>query len=104
MPTILMGDTNEWRDAGGCLKELNGSYRIAPTGPSFHARRPVAALDRIIVGHELAIEAAGVHASAEARKASDHLPIWARCLSSTAICEAKQSSGLPRACGLAIRL
>ena len=25
MPTILMGDTNEWRDAGGCLKELNGS-------------------------------------------------------------------------------
>ncbi|HVF38163.1 MAG TPA: endonuclease/exonuclease/phosphatase family protein [Sphingomicrobium sp.] len=78
MPTILMGDTNEWRDAGGCLKELNGSYRLAPTGPSFHARRPIAALDRIIVGHELAIEAAGVHASAEARKASDHLPVWAR--------------------------
>ena len=78
MPTILMGDTNEWRDAGGCLQELNGDYRLAPTGPSFHARRPVAALDRIIVGHELAIEAAGVHASAEARKASDHLPIWAR--------------------------
>ena len=78
MPTILMGDTNEWRDAGACLKELNGSYRVAPTGPSFHSRRPIAALDRIIVGNELAIEAAGVHASAEARKASDHLPIWAR--------------------------
>jgi len=78
MPTILMGDTNEWRDAGGCLKELNGAYRLAPTGPSFHARRPIAALDRIIVDHSVAIEAAGVHASAEARKASDHLPIWAR--------------------------
>ena len=78
MPTVLMGDTNEWRDAGACLKELNGSYRVAPTGPSFHSRRPIAALDRIIVGNELAIEAAGVHASAEARKASDHLPIWAR--------------------------
>ena len=78
MPTILMGDTNEWRDAGGCLKELNGAYRVAPTGPSFHARRPIAALDRIIVDQALAIEAAGVHASAEARKASDHLPIWAR--------------------------
>ena len=63
---------------GGCLKDFNGSYRIAPTGPSFHARRPVAALDRIIVGHELGIEAAGVHASAASRKASDHLPIWAR--------------------------
>ena len=78
MPTILMGDTNEWRDAAGCLKELNGAYRVAPTGPSFHSRRPIAALDRIIVDHRLAIEAAGVHASSEARKASDHLPIWAR--------------------------
>ena len=78
MPTVLMGDTNEWRDAGGCLKELNGGYRVAPTGPSFHSRRPFAALDRIIVDQSLAIEAAGVHASAEARKASDHLPIWAR--------------------------
>ena len=78
MPTILMGDTNEWRATGACLKELNGSYRVAPTGPSFHSRRPIAALDRIIVDHSLAIEAAGVHASAEARKASDHLPIWAR--------------------------
>ena len=78
MPTILMGDTNEWRDAGACLKDLNGSYRVAPTGPSFHSRRPIAALDRIIVDQSLAIEAAGVHASPEARKASDHLPIWAR--------------------------
>ena len=78
MPTILMGDTNEWREAAGCLKDLNGSFRIAPTGPSFHARRPIAALDRIIVDHRLVIQAAGVHASPEARVASDHLPIWAR--------------------------
>jgi endonuclease/exonuclease/phosphatase family metal-dependent hydrolase len=78
MPTILMGDTNEWRDAGACLQELNGRYRVAPTGPSFHSRRPFAALDRIIIDNRLAIEAAGVHASPDARKASDHLPIWAR--------------------------
>ena len=78
MPTVLMGDTNEWRVASGCLKELNGAYRVAPTGPSFHSRRPVAALDRIIVDEQLAIEAAGVHASASARRASDHLPVWAR--------------------------
>ncbi len=82
MPTVLMGDTNEWRTAAGCLKDLNGAYRIAPTGPSFHARRPIAPLDRIIVDERLAIEAAGVHASACARRASDHLPVWARiCLS-----------------------
>jgi len=78
MPTVLMGDTNEWRAAAGCLKDLNGCYRIAPTGFSFHSRRPVAALDRIIVDHSLGIEAAGVHASPSARQASDHLPIWAR--------------------------
>lgn len=78
MPTILMGDTNEWRTLAGCLKDLGPDFHIAPTGPSFHARRPVAALDRIIVHRDLNIEAAGVHMSASARRASDHLPIWAR--------------------------
>ncbi len=77
MPTILMGDTNEWRIAGGCLKELPSGFRIAPTGPSFHSRHPMAALDRIIVDG-VRIDAAGVHVSAAARRASDHLPIWAR--------------------------
>src|SRR3954469_18454715 len=61
MPTVLMGDTNEWRTEAGCLKHLGGEFRIAPTGPSFHARHPVAALDRIIVHKDLNIEAAGVH-------------------------------------------
>ena len=78
MPTVLMGDTNEWRAESGFLKELNGCYRIAPTGPSFHSRRPIAPLDRIIVDEQMCIEAAGVHASPSARRASDHLPIWAR--------------------------
>ena len=63
---------------GGCLQDLNGEFRIAPTGPSFHARHPVAALDRIIVDQRPSIEAAGVHMSPAARRASDHLPIWAR--------------------------
>ena len=78
MPTILMGDTNEWRTLAGCLKDLGPDFHIAPTGPSFHARRPIAALDRIIVHRDLNIEAAGVHTSDSARRASDHLPIWAR--------------------------
>ena len=78
MPTVLMGDTNEWRTIASCLNELEPEFRIAPTGPSFHARHPVAQLDRIIVHKDLNIEAAGVHMSAAARRASDHLPIWAR--------------------------
>jgi endonuclease/exonuclease/phosphatase family metal-dependent hydrolase len=78
MPTVLMGDTNEWRTAAGCLKDFEPEFHVAPTGPSFHARHPVAALDRIIVHKDLNIEAAGVHMSPAARRASDHLPIWAR--------------------------
>ncbi len=78
MPTVLMGDTNEWRDAASCLKDLGPDYHVAPTGPSFHSRHPVAPLDRIIVARELSIDAAGVHMSDAARRASDHLPIWAR--------------------------
>ena len=78
MPTILMGDTNEWRTESGCLREIEPEFHLAPTGPSFHARHPVAQLDRIIVHKDLSIEAAGVHMSAAARRASDHLPIWAR--------------------------
>ena len=78
MPTILMGDTNEWRSIAGCLNELEPAFHIAPTGASFHSRHPVAQLDRIIVDRDLSIEAAGVHMSPAARRASDHLPIWAR--------------------------
>ncbi len=78
MPTVLMGDTNEWRTVAGCLNDLGPEFHIAPTGASFHARHPVAQLDRIIVHKDLNIEAAGVHMSPVARRASDHLPIWAR--------------------------
>ena len=78
MPTVLMGDTNEWRTESGCLREIEPEFHVAPTGPSFHARHPVAALDRIIVHKDLNIEAAGVQMSPAARRASDHLPIWAR--------------------------
>ena len=76
-PTVLMGDLNEWSKAGGCLRDLGRSYRFAATGPSFHASRPVARLDRIMASPDLAIVDAGVHASATARRASAHLPIWA---------------------------
>ena len=78
MPTVLMGDTNDWRDAAGCLRDLGPHYQVAPTGPSFHSRHPVACLDRIIVHTDLSIEAAGVHRSAASKRASDHLPVWAR--------------------------
>ena len=78
MPTVLMGDLNEWTPGSGCLRDFGHGYSFAPCGRSFHARRPIAALDRIMFGPELALLDCGVHASAAARKASDHLPIWAQ--------------------------
>ncbi len=76
-PTVMMGDLNEWRTASGCLHDFGRLFSFADTGPSFHARRPIARLDRIMVSRELRIVDCGVHHSTLARTASDHLPIWA---------------------------
>ena len=78
MPTIIMGDTNEWRANGKVLREFDERFEIADCGPSFHSRKPVANLDRIIVDRRFSIAEAGVHMSDAAKVASDHLPIWAR--------------------------
>jgi len=77
LPSVLMGDLNEWSTRGGCLRDFAAHHHFAPCGRSFHARRPIAELDRIMVSADLAIVASGAHASATARRASDHLPIWA---------------------------
>jgi endonuclease/exonuclease/phosphatase family metal-dependent hydrolase len=77
LPTVMMGDLNEWSAATGAMRDFRRGYTVADTGPSFHARRPVARLDKIMVSPELRILDCGVHDSATARVASDHLPIWA---------------------------
>ena len=76
-PTVLMGDLNEWTAGSGCLRDFAAHYDFADTGKSFHARRPVARLDRIMASPDLRITGCGVHDSAASRTASDHLPIWA---------------------------
>lgn len=76
-PTVMMGDLNEWSRGGGCLRDFGRDFVFADTGPSFHARRPIGRLDRIMVSQDLSIADCGVHSSAASRKASDHLPIWA---------------------------
>ena len=78
MPTALMGLTPNGELRRAAEASSAQFQRLAPTGSSFHARHPVAQLDRIIVHKDLNIEAAGVHMSSAARRASDHLPIWAR--------------------------
>jgi endonuclease/exonuclease/phosphatase family metal-dependent hydrolase len=78
MPAVLMGDLNEWSVRGGCLRDFGHHLTFADCGRSFHTRRPVVQLDRIMVTPGLGIDECGVHHSATARKASDHYPVWAK--------------------------
>jgi endonuclease/exonuclease/phosphatase family metal-dependent hydrolase len=76
-PLVLMGDLNQWAASGGAFRELGDGYRVLAPGRSFHSRRPVAMLDRIIVSTAIDAAACGVHHSPRAAQASDHLPVWA---------------------------
>lgn len=76
MPTLIMGDLNEWQPEGS-LTEFGEDYAIATPGPSFHSSRPVASLDRIILCNNLELLHGEVHHSDLSKVASDHLPIWA---------------------------
>jgi endonuclease/exonuclease/phosphatase family metal-dependent hydrolase len=71
-PCILAGDFNEWNDAN---LACSGRLRLVTPGPSYHATRPVGALDRFLTTPDIRVRAAFVHRSALARRASDHLPV-----------------------------
>lgn len=81
---VIMGDFNEWSENRG-LEALGPAFNVLSPGHSFHAARPVAALDRIAHSGNIEVTDAGVEQGALARRASDHLPIWADiCLTDTA--------------------
>ena len=72
---VIAGDFNEWSAQKG-LDPLQGRFDIHTPGHSFHARRPIAALDRFALTRDLELRDAGVAQGVLARRASDHLPIW----------------------------
>jgi len=77
-PTILMGDLNEWYLWGRPLRWLHAHFREKPGAPpTFPARRPVFALDRIWISPVGCLRRLHRHASPLARVASDHLPLLA---------------------------
>ncbi len=73
---IIAGDLNEWSKSKG-FEALDGRFSLHAPGLSFHARRPIAALDRFAVTDGVAMVGGGVDDAQLARKASDHLPVWA---------------------------
>jgi endonuclease/exonuclease/phosphatase family metal-dependent hydrolase len=78
VPTIIMGDLNQWAPDGGCLAQFARHHNVIAPGPSFHSRRPMLGLDRIITSRDIGLDSAGVHNSALSRTGSDHLPVWAK--------------------------
>jgi endonuclease/exonuclease/phosphatase family metal-dependent hydrolase len=72
---VIAGDFNEWSPRIG-FDILEHAFDVISPGRSFHAARPLAPLDRFAVGRGLRVAGAGVFAQGEARRASDHLPVW----------------------------
>lgn len=75
--TVLMGDLNEWFLWGRPLRWLRAEFRATPAPSTFPSRLPLFALDRIWVQPRDSLRSLGVHATATARLASDHLPLLA---------------------------
>jgi len=73
---IIAGDFNEWSPVKG-FAPLAEDFTVHAPGRTFHARWPIAALDRFALTHDMHLRDAGVFQEGAAKVASDHLPIWA---------------------------
>lgn len=89
MPTLLLGDLNEWRldRQRSALRGLEAVFGggVVMSPPSFPSRLPFLALDRILGCARAQVTALEAHDSPLARIASDHRPL-------------KALVGLPAAC------
>jgi endonuclease/exonuclease/phosphatase family metal-dependent hydrolase len=75
--TVLLGDLNEWFLWGRPLRWLRARFGRTPAPPTFPARRPLIALDRIWVEPRALLRELRPHSSPIASVASDHLPLRA---------------------------
>lgn len=77
LPTVLLGDFNEWRRAPAYLEPLERRFPESTMPESFHAHRPMFRFDRIYLSPHFSLAHEHVIHSAPARRASDHLPVVA---------------------------
>jgi endonuclease/exonuclease/phosphatase family metal-dependent hydrolase len=79
MPTILLGDFNEWRRRRrSALSRLEPMFGLPPSVLSFPSPRPIFPLDRILGWPKGLIADLAVHDTPLARRSSDHLPLTAK--------------------------
>jgi len=72
---VLMGDLNEWRPASRFMRSIRRGYPFVSRVPTFPARRPIVALDRIAVRGSTAPVRFRRLDAAPADRASDHRPL-----------------------------
>ncbi len=77
MPTILLGDMNEWYRRATTLQEAHRAFGEPPAPVAFPSFAPCLALTRIWVRPRAALRSIEVHRSETSRRASDHLPLKA---------------------------
>jgi endonuclease/exonuclease/phosphatase family metal-dependent hydrolase len=77
LPTMLMGDINEWFLWGRPLRWMHKHFQQTPSPSTFPSRCPVFALDRVWVKPRALLRAISVHNSPLSKIASDHLPLTA---------------------------
>jgi endonuclease/exonuclease/phosphatase family metal-dependent hydrolase len=77
MPTIVLGDMNEWYRGASTLREAHVAFGEPPSPAGFPSFAPLLALTRMWVRPLAAIESLVVHRTELTRMASDHLPLKA---------------------------
>ncbi|RYI29964.1 MAG: EEP domain-containing protein [Acetobacteraceae bacterium] len=78
LPTLLLGDLNEWRQDRSALAVLQPSFGPSRSPPGFPSFRPLLSLDHILSQPSDLLQDLAVHDTPLSRRASDHLPLTAR--------------------------
>lgn len=76
--TLFLGDLNEWLPWGSVRRRAHALFGPAPAPRTFPSRCPVFALDRVHVRPGSLLRSVAVRKTAQARLASDHLPLVAQ--------------------------
>lgn len=99
VPTLLMGDFNEWLWWGRPLRWLAGRMGSPFLRPTFPAGLPLLSLDKVWASPQHMLDGLQVHRSPMARIASDHLPVTALCRIPV---HEEARAALPLSCAVAI--
>jgi len=98
-PMIVCGDFNMWFPVPGPIARLlrkslrDAAWLAGARRATWPARIPLLRLDRAYVDAGIEVLGCGVLDSAEARAASDHLPLWVDFRPRTAVLETRQAVG-----------